>query len=227
MIYAYVTLLIILAFVGIVLNKYFQKKMAQITFELKSIVTNRTGKQIVQNFSINIYDIKLLEDGKAYASDYFSASDNTFYLSRETANSNNGAAVGVAIYLILLVRIAKQRARKSSLLFWANSFPQLLIVLFAIIALFSLNKIFFILSIACYLFVLLVDLILNGSQYLINKKSLKKLPTEQDFRFEQSEIDSANRYIEHRQMQALAMFLFNPVLTPAYYLYFVFGGKRK
>jgi hypothetical protein len=78
MIYAYVTLLIILAFVGIILNKYFQKQMAQITFELKSIVTNRTGKQIIQNFSTNIYEIKILEDGKEYASDYFSASDNTF-----------------------------------------------------------------------------------------------------------------------------------------------------
>jgi hypothetical protein len=227
MIYAYVTLLIILAFVGIILNKYFQKQMAQITFELKSIVTNRTGKQIIQNFSTNIYEIKILEDGKEYASDYFSASDNTFYLSKETANSNNGAAVGVAIYLTLLVRIAKQRVRKSSLLFWANSFPQFLIVLFAIIALFTSSKIFFILSIASYSFVLLVDLILNGSQYLISKKSLMKLPTEQDFHFEQNEIHSANRYIGHRQMQALSMFLFTPVLTPAYYLYLVFGGKRK
>lgn len=226
MVYAYVSLLVIIALVGIVLNNNFQKKMAQITFDLKAIVTNRTGKQIIQNFSTNIYDIKLLEDGKPYASDYYSPSDNTFYLSKETANSNNGAAVGVAIYLTLLVRVAKQRVRKPSLLFRANSFPQLLIVLFAIIALFSASKIFFILSIACYVLVLLVDLILNGSQYSINKNSLKKLPTEQDFQFDQNELESANKYISLRQTQAIAMFLFNPILIPAYYLYFFFGGKK-
>jgi Zn-dependent membrane protease YugP len=225
MIYAYVALLVVIGLIGIFLDKKFQKQLAQITSELQSILTTRTGKQLIETFSTNIYDIKIIQDSKAYSSDYYNPSENTFYLSQETANSKNGAAAGISIYLTLLVRIAKQQVRKPSLLFIANSFPKLLVFLFAIIALFSGNIIFLFLSMICYGLVLLSEILLNGSQYLINKNSIRKLRTEQDFEFTEEEIKSASRYISFRQNQAFVMFFFNPIAVTAYYLYFLFGGK--
>jgi hypothetical protein len=225
MIYAYVALLIVIGLIGVFLNKKFQKQLVQITSELQLILTPRTGKQIIETLSTNVYNIKIIQDGKAYSSDYFNLRENTFYLSQETANSKNGAAAGTSIYLILLLRIGKQRVRKPSLLFIANSFPTLLIFLFAIIALFSGSNIFLFLSMVCYGLVLLSEILLNGSQYLLNKNSVRKLPTEQDFEFTEEEIKSASRYISFKQNQAFVMFLFNPIAVTAYYLYFVFGGK--
>lgn len=160
MIYAYVAVLVVIGLIGIFLNKQFQKQLVQITSELQSILTTRTGKQIIETFSTNVYDIKIIQDGKVYSSDYYNPSENTFYLSQETANSKNGAAAGISIYLTLLVRIAKQRVRKPSLLFIANRFPTLLIFLFATIALFSGSNIFLFLSIICYGLVLLSELLL-------------------------------------------------------------------
>ena len=225
MIYIYVALLVAIGISGIFLNKIFQKQLAQITSELQSIPTTRTGKQIIETFSTNVYDIKIIQDGEANSSNYYNPSDNTFYLSQETANSKNGAAAGITIYLALLERIAKQRARKPSLPYFKNSLPTLLIFLFAMIALFSGSHLFLFLSMVCYGLFLISDLILNGSQYLINKNSIRKLPTEQDFQFTDEEIKSASRYISFRQKQALVMFLFNPIAVTAYYLYFLFGGK--
>jgi hypothetical protein len=227
MIITYVSLLVAVGLIGIFLNKRFQKKLAQITSELQIIKTNRTGEQIIKHCSTNFYDIKILQNGKAYSSDYYNPSENTFYLTQETAISKNGASAGIAIYLILLVRIAKQRARKPSLLFIVNEFPKLLIFLFAIISVVTGSNTFLFLSIACYGFVIFSELLLNGSQYLINKSSIRKLPAEQHFQFTDEEITSASRYISFRQNQAFTMLLFNPIAVTAYYLYFLFGGKSE
>jgi hypothetical protein len=225
MIFIYATSLMAIGLIGILLNKYFQQQIIQITSELQSIITTRSGKQIIENFSTNVYDIKIIQDGKAYLSDYYSPGENTFYLSNETANLKNGTATGVAIYLTLVVRIAKQRARKPLVLFIVNRFPAFLILLFAIIALFSGSNVFLLLSLICYGLVLISELLLNGSQYLISKNSIKKIPTEQDFHFTETEIKSANRYISFRQTQAFSIFLFNPITVTGYYLYLLLGGK--
>lgn len=83
MIYAYVAVLVVIGLIGIFLNKQFQKQLVQITSELQSILTTRTGKQIIETFSTNVYDIKIIQDGKVYSSDYYNPSENTFTSHRK------------------------------------------------------------------------------------------------------------------------------------------------
>jgi hypothetical protein len=226
MIYTYVVVLVVIGLIGIFLNKQFQKQLVQITSELQSIPTTRTGKQIIETFSTNVYEIEIFQHCKADSSDYYSPINNTFYLSKETANLMNGASAGISIYLILLVSGTKQRARKPFWLFITNRIPIFLIFPFAIISLLLGNSIFLFVSAVCYGLVLISELLLNGFQYLINKNSIKKLPANQDFQFTEEEIKSAIRYISFRQNQAFVMFLFNPMAV-TYYFYYSYLGDRK
>ncbi len=220
MIYIYIGLLFILTVFGIYLNKYLKNRIEKILSELKSVITKRTGKEIIENFTTNFINVEAID-----SKNYYSPTDDSFYLSKEIADSTTGESSGIAIYLILLMKSIKQKTSKSPILVFKKIFPELFIFIFALIALFSASNIFLLLSIAFYLFTLLCDLILNGSQYFINEVLLRRFLIDSDFHLDQREIDSVIKYIEHRKQQEFAMFFFNPVLVPAYYFYFVFGGK--
>jgi Zn-dependent membrane protease YugP len=227
MIYIYIFLLIVFAFIGIKLNNYFQTQMTALISDLILIKTNRSGMEIIQNFSTGIYEITTIENGKGYVSDYYDDSENKFYLSKETAHSNNGAAASSVIYLLLQLRITKKRTRRREIIIGINSILQFLILPFAIIALFATSIHFLILSFSSYVFVLLTNLILIGSHFSINRESLYKIPTEHDFHFEQNEINSSNRYIQLRQFHLMILFIFTPATILSHYIYFIFYARSQ
>lgn len=224
-IYAYIGILFILTILGLKLSQYFKIQTNKIIAELNSVITTRPGKEIIKNLTSNLTSVIISNENQS--KNYFSPDDKVFYLSKEVANSANGSSVAIIIYVILLKNMMERKIIKSYLNLLKKVFSELFILIFAIIALLSASYIFLFLSITIYIIVLLLELIINGFQYFINKGDLTKFLELNGFHLDQKEIDSAIKYIEHRKKQSVVLFLFNPILIPAYYFYFVFGGKSE